>query len=353
MNCAPGVTRVRNRTYALALSSLLLIFGMSEISCAGDPPPPIAPKNSMIYGVNALKLDDDIARLAASLGAMIRVPFFWHHIQPDGPDSWDFTVPDRNVELARQSGTKLLGILCYSAPWASTNPNSANARLHPPRHLPNFSRYVEQIVRRYPEIDYWEIWNEPNVAGYWMPLPNAAAYTRLLKEAYRAVKDVRTSARVLIGGPAAGGVFKPRSHRLGLNFLAEVYAEGGGPYFDIMALHPYRRHIGGPHAQPSLESEIAPILELMARHGDASKPIWFTEVGWNVEGDLHAVDEAAQARYLRELFLEAKILPNVEAVFWYELRDRCPERKRQCRYGLVSHDNQTRPAFSEFLRISR
>lgn len=348
-----GVRRPRYRVYASATLALFLVSGLPDLCCAGDAPSAAAPKHSMIHGVNALKLDEESARLAAYLGAMVRVPFFWHHIQPDGPEHWDFSVPDRNIELARQSGTKLLGILCYSAPWASTNPNSANARLHPPAHLPNFYRYVEKIVLRYPEIEHWEIWNEPNVDGYWMPLPNAPAYTRLLKGAYQTVKGIRPSAKVLIGGPAAGGVFKPRSHRFGLNFLAEVYAAGGGPYFDILALHPYRRHIGGPHAQPSLEAELAPVLALMSRHGDASKPIWFTEVGWNVEGDLYAVDEASQAKYLRELFLEAKNLPNVEAVFWYELKDRCPERKRQCRYGLVSYDNQTRPAFSEFHRIAR
>lgn len=59
-------------------------------------------------------------------------------------------------------------------------------------------RYGIEEVRRWPV----EVWNEPNLAGFWKDA-DQAAYFRLFEETARAVKDV--DAELQVGGPAICG----------------------------------------------------------------------------------------------------------------------------------------------------
>ena len=46
-------------------------------------------------------------------------------------------------------------------------------------------------------IDYWKIWNEPEVDEFWKPAPNATIYTQLLQRAYTKVKAVNKEAKII------------------------------------------------------------------------------------------------------------------------------------------------------------
>src|SRR5205085_4468368 len=111
--------------------------------------------------------------------------------------------------------------------------------------------------------------------GAWTPRPDPAAYTRVLKAAYPAIKGADPQATVLTGGtgPAAndGTQIAP------LDFLNAVYANGGAGYFDAVSHHPYTfpaAYPGDPlpwspwyymyGTSPSMRS-------LMIAHGDGEK----------------------------------------------------------------------------------
>ncbi len=62
-----------------------------------------------------------------------------------------------------------------------------------------------------------------------------------------------------------------------LGFIEGVYKAGGAPYFDAMNIHPYS-HPRQPEGH--LDVKLEETRALMAKYGDADKPILITELGW-------------------------------------------------------------------------
>jgi hypothetical protein len=70
-----------------------------------------------------------------------------------------------------------------------------------------------------------------------------------------------------------------------LLYLERMYQAGAKDYFDVMGAMvyglwtgPYDRRAAPRYAN---FSRAQLIREIMVRHGDADKPVWATEVGWN------------------------------------------------------------------------
>jgi hypothetical protein len=125
--------------------------------------------------------------------------------------------------------------LCCAPDWmtrvgkrTSTYPNA------PPTaaHIADFAALARQIALRYPDVRYYQVWNE--MKGYWNPQTNNwdyVAYTRLYNAVYRSLKAV--NSRIRIGGPylvvdGNGDALTPGNravltywlaHKLGADFL--------------------------------------------------------------------------------------------------------------------------------------
>jgi hypothetical protein len=102
-----------------------------------------------------------------------------------------------------------------------------------------------------------------------------------------------------------------------LTYLQQMYDAGVKGYFDIMGVMAYGLWTGpGDHrASPELTNFSRPqlIRDIMVRNGDADKPLWATEVGWNtVAPDFPAfplygrVTEEQQARYAVQAYQRAR-----------------------------------------------
>ena len=91
-----------------------------------------------------------------------------------------------------------------------------------------------------------------------------------------------------------------------LIFLERMYAAGAGGCFDVMSAQGYGLW-SGPTDQRLRPTVINYghnlfLRDSMTRHGDAAKPIWISEMGWNVapedvRPDFGRVTEEQQARY--------------------------------------------------------
>ena len=186
----------------------------------------------------------------------VRSDFDWAAIERK-PGEWDFSAMDRTVEGCVRHGVQLLPILGYRVPWA----DPANA------HLDQWSEYVRRVVRRYgTRLPVLEVWNEENIKHFWKE-PNPTNYLALLKRTYEVVKEESPSIRVSFGGTAG----------VPFGYIEEVYKLGGSKYFDILSVHPYSH----PYApEGNLDQSIEKLRAIMAKYGDAKKPIWITEVGW-------------------------------------------------------------------------
>ncbi len=112
--------------------------------------------------------------------------------------------------------------------------------------------------------------------------PDAAAYAALLKAAYTAVKEAAPGLPVA----AAGLAFTTGDGQTAagdLDYLQQLYREGAGAYFDVLAAHPYG--FGQPPGQPAAADRLNfRRIELqravMIANGDDRKGVWITEMGW-------------------------------------------------------------------------
>jgi len=117
-------------------------------------------------------------------------------------------------------------------------------------------------------VRHWEVWNEENIETFWRNV-SAEDYVKLLKVTYAEIKSADPEAKVLLGGLS----------RVPTNYIDKVYLAGGKDYFDIMNIHPYTRP--DPPERRMLK-ELKELKTIMAKHEDAGKPIWITEIGWPV-----------------------------------------------------------------------
>ncbi len=199
-------------------------------------------------------------RIAETGIGRVRFDFEWWRIQKGPGEPFDFSHYDAVMADAEAAGLAVLPIV-----YGNPVPKWADPVWE---HLDEWGRYVEAVVAHYgdrlPDI---EIWNEQNLKGFWHHEPDPKRYAEVLRVAYEAAKRANPRVRVLFGGTAGTP----------WDFIEGVYEAGGGPFFDVMNVHPYN-HPRAPEG--NLDSRLEQLRSLMAKYGDAGKPIVITEHGW-------------------------------------------------------------------------
>ena len=332
-------------------------------------PPNLPPRTSPLnLGTNAVLYDTQDADLIASLGGpgkvSARVTYYWSDIEPT-EGNWQFAVYDDLVKRATDAGIPLLGILAYSMkresvaaanlqgdPWALS--------FCPPDDIAQFATFAGMVAARYPQVQYWEVWNEPNTTYFWRPSPDPARYVQLLKLSYSAIKAANPNAVVVLGGLSPGAGNGQVNTTLASSFLQSVYQDGGKSYFDAVGFHPYN---DGAPPDSYLADYVNSVHDVMTQNADGNKPVWITEIGWFVGAGTNALSEAEQADYLSRSFTILYSLNYVERVYWYNLKDYSdpsstvtPSPPTACgpgvgnpvEYGLFRYAGSARPAAGAF-----
>lgn len=273
-----------------------------------------------------------------------REEFSWEAIESTkGTFAWD--TYDKPMQVAAQADLKVLGLLGYAATWARRD---SAVYTSPPRDVADYSNFVYQVVNRYKgQIKHWEIWNEPDSPVFWPPKPDAAAYTALLKAAYAAAKRADPSCHVLTAGLLVG-----MNHRDNWVFLEDMYRQGAKEFFDILAWHAYcdpRSPEEGGYAE-----RLKTLRQIMAKHGDADKPLWLTEEGWaTAPGHARSVGAATQAQYMVRAHVLSLAAHGVEKYFWFLFRDGGNwESDFDQSYGILRPDNTPKPAFVSYAAMT-
>ena len=193
----------------------------------------------------------------------VRMDFLWSDIEP-AEGQFDFAKYDAIVDILNGRGMHILGILNYSADWAS-GCGKWNCK---PKDNKLFVNYAVEVIKRYKgKVKYWEIWNEPDSVTYWKEQDGLKAYCGLLKDVYIAAKKINPDCKILNGGIANG-----------LGSINHLYENGAKDYFDILNIHFFESplHDGAIHA---VENYPKLAYKVMQRNGDADKKIWITEIG--------------------------------------------------------------------------
>ncbi len=170
-------------------------------------------------------------------------------------------------------------------------------------------RYTGKLAEHFAtRVRHWEIWNEPNISGFWHPdKPDPARYVELVRITAQAIRR-RLPKAVVIGGAFAG-------------FPALDYAEGccqAGlcEYVDKISFHPYR-----PRPELNYAPEIRTFRGMIARY-KPGMAIWQGENGapstGNSAGALRdlAWNETRQAKWLlRRILIDLSLEIEVTSYF--------------------------------------
>lgn len=246
--------------------------------------------------------------------------------------SWDAYEPARgeiNADVQRQwdaiadafrqrDDLELVAVLMHTPAWARPE-NAADDSTAAPASPDDFAAFARAFALRYGDvIDYYQVWDEPNLFTAWGGLdPRPADYVALLQAAHTAIHSADAEATVIAAALA------PTTETAGQNisdvlYLRDLYALGAVPYMDAVAAKPYgfdRAPLDRIVSGDVLNfSRIIALREIMLEFGDGKKALWASAWGWNSLPDdwrgspsiWGQTDADTQARYTLEALTRAE-----------------------------------------------
>lgn len=307
-----------------------------------------------------VRLDDFV-----SIGiGWVRIDIDWSEVQPNGSDQYNWQNIDRIVAAANARDIQLLATLSYTPAWARRD--ECYSSKCAPADPWQFSRFAREAVHRYSSqgVQYWEIWNEPNLVSFWKPEPNVGDYAALLMASYEAITSEDKDAVVISGG--LGPIATENGNIAPLTFVEELYNQGGGEYFDALGFHPYTFPVPPSYtktwnAWSQMSATNPSIRSIMVANGDADKKIWLTEFGAPTGGpgtrattENYAsvkhpsyVSEEMQAYQIVEAFTLADKYTWAGPLFWYSYKDLgTSSDTMENFFGLLRFDGSKKPAYA-------
>ena len=310
------------------------------------------------FGLN-LHVAHDLIPLFAEIGIRwFRVDLNWDETERE-PQHLDWTLSDRVVEAAEDSGVSLLMSVAYTPEWASaparrTGRQRDEIRALPPRDPDLFVRFLELVLERYgTAVQAMSIWNEPDSEQFWMG--SLDEYLALWTAGLTEIR--RSSPAMVVGGPdfstwSKAGLFELLDQEPERRWMARVL-EGAGcrtesPLIDVVTHHQY----GAGDTPAGRIAVIEDLHRFLASHCRTVPPIWITEAGFATS---KRISKEAQAKHLRAM-LDAMAARASwwHKTFWYDSNG----RQGNAEWGLLGPDSapdarRPRPAFHTYAEVIR
>ncbi len=222
------------------------------------------------------QLAENVKQIKDAGFTWIRQTFPWSQIEAT-QGQFDWSKWDRIVNAAQ--GLHIIAVLDTSPAWASTS------TFYPPTSNSDFANFAKAFAQRYGDhIDYYQIWDEPNLGDRWNGGVNPVAYAEMLRQARDAIKQVDPTSMIILAG-LAPTIETSNANMADWLYLRRLYEAGAGNLFDIASGKPYG--FGSAPDDHTIDpnvlnfQHIVLMREEMVAHGDASKPIWASHFGWN------------------------------------------------------------------------
>ncbi len=238
--------------------------------------------NLDLAGLTPTQAADILGWMAADGFRWVRLRLPWNEIEPErGRYRWE--VVETALAACRQHGLQPVLLLDGAPAWA-VKPEDADNPLAPPHDVRDFGRFAETVAAKYGAlVAIYQIWDEPNIAPHWgKAWISPQSYFNLLREAANSIRRRDPEAQIMLAALAPTTADEPLN-RSDLWFLERLYQLGAAPYFDLVAAAGYgfARSPTDPPAADRLNFRRPELIHaLMARYGEATKPVWITAWGW-------------------------------------------------------------------------
>jgi hypothetical protein len=247
----------------------------------------------------------------------------WRQLET-APDRFDFGPLDAAVGQARSRGVRVTLVLGQTPSFhvaAGAGPPIGreyygDGATRPP-DLGAWRTYVRAVATRYAgRIEALQVWNEPNVAGFW-----SGSQAQMARLTYWARVEVRRAVRMTghrISLIAPSFVARSNTALMDAYWRQRVRGRRVSDLVDAAALSLYPPRDLGPEASIRLLRQVRRAV-LDYRHVDL--PLWTTEINYGIapggaDGRPPRLTREEQAAYvLRTYLLHAAA--GVRRVFWY------------------------------------
>ena len=313
------------------------------------PPTPLQKVGiSSGYGpitASAAELAQELDGYVAVGAKFWRIDFDWSLLEPND-DAYNWAAADRLMAAADSRGIEVLAMIGYSPAWASGSANNKT----PPTDPVKYADFAVAVAQRYPQIRVFELWNEPNLPGFWVG-PDPVRYTALVQATY---PRLATTGRTVLAGATApvGGYNDADCNGVGdsgvrsdgainpTNFIERAYNAGIGGDFDAWSTHPYEfgGFVNHPCSTWKQMSETTPSMRsIMEANGDTAKKLWATEYG-----NPASVGETVQAQRVTQAIDLWRAFPWSGSLMYFNYHDRGET------FGLTRADWSQRPAWDVY-----
>lgn len=280
----------------------------------------------------------------------VRVDLHWDRHEPQEGRFNLQPLDDLTLSLQAQN-IKSVFYLVGSAPFASSAPFFvSNKDQYPPRDPQVFAKRMGMFAQRYPSVNAWQVWNEPNLPAFWQPSENATDYSRLLQATVKVLNSVAPQKTVVMAGMA---YYSQMPIKKGL-MLEEMGKVGALNLGAIAAYHPYSQTPEGD--DPNARDFVLRASEVNQRLRGVRIPgIWASEWGWSSysgpKQEQPIIGESGQADYtLRRLALMSAM--DFDRIFLFALSDldsRASVRDRG--YGLLDINGKPKLVYTALSRF--
>jgi len=255
--------------------------------------------------------------LAASLGfEFYRFNIPWNVVQPTA-DTWNWQTQDDYINLIQQYNLRWHVLSTWSVLWAA-------AQRSDPPEPEAWRNWISAVASRYKNvIEFWEVWNEPDLATFTGTVDD---YTRTQRIAHDAIKAVDSNLVVTSGGYAS------------LNHWATkpgAFDAAIGDYprsFDWFAYH---MHDTFQQFYNDIHKQLATIQQ---KYNAMDMPFVFTETGYDTRNG-----EYFQAETLMKKMSYAASI-GAKSYCWYNIIDRsgrdAPQQTGKT-FGLITNPTGT------------
>jgi hypothetical protein len=261
-------------------------------------------------GTRAATLDE-----LRALGAdMIKVQVNWATVAPGGrrkPDGFDGANPaeypgweryDQVLAAAQARGLKVMFALAPPVPGWATPTRGDRAGVTRP-NAREFGRFATAAARRFPGVDVWTIWNEPNHPGHLYPQSTKGGqpvaphlYRGLVRAAVQGLERGGAGGDPILFGellPIGKPIDGPKRNLKPLKFLRSFFTGKPLSGVDGFAYHPYTRAAGPLVREPTGDDATIRSYGRVLHALDAARargklrgpklPIWNTEFGFQTD----------------------------------------------------------------------
>jgi len=304
-------------------------------------------------------LSKRLDQIAATGAKRARFQMIWSNIQNRDATTYTWRFYDDLITGLIARGITPLAVLGTTPTWA--RPAGCVVETCEPASAAKFGAFARKAADRYAAMGLhdWEIWNEPNAAKFYKPLPNAGRYAALLRAAAPAIRRADPTATIITGGLAPTDEVRDAAGRVTkvppLDFLSQIYVAGAQSSFDAIGWHPYTfpRLPGTANdldAWFQLYGTATNLRKMMEANGDGAKKVWATEFGAHTDPQGEGyVTEARQASILDQGISLWRSLSWAGPMFVYRYQDTGTDQSdREQFFGLIRADGTPKPALGVF-----